>query len=281
MTSDANLVAPIDGAATSPTGEDPHVPLSTLRTETVPVGPFQVVAASQADLVEQVVDLGATPGATPVLVFALHVGGLNSRRNKPFVAAMGQADVVYADGGSVVWLAKLAGAPQIERAPTTDIGWDVLRGLAVRLGRPLRIALLGGPDDLSTRAGQALERDAPVHVVLADHGYHQDWSQSLAALREARPDVTLVGLGAPAEMVWCHANRDLLPGGLVITCGGWFGHLVGDERRAPRLLRRSGVEWIARLAQSPLRLGPRYLRGLASSAVLSLHVLRQRSRSRG
>jgi N-acetylglucosaminyldiphosphoundecaprenol N-acetyl-beta-D-mannosaminyltransferase len=241
-----------------------------------PVGPFRVMDAAQSAFVDHVVSLGAAGLAEPVLVYALHVGGLNARRDLAFVEAMGRADVVYADGGSVVTLARLAGARLIERSPTTDVGWDILRGLARELGRPVRLALLGGPVGLAERAGRVLEEGCPVTVVLTEHGYHQDWSATLRALHDAAPDVTVVGLGAPGEMVWCQTYRERLPGGLVLTCGGWFGHLTGEEHRAPRMLRRPGVEWVARVAQSPRRLGPRYARGLWSSAILSVHALRQR-----
>ncbi|MEP7092134.1 MAG: WecB/TagA/CpsF family glycosyltransferase, partial [Nocardioidaceae bacterium] len=251
---------------------------------TVPVGPFQVMDATRADFVAHVVGQvdpaggadGSGAAAAPVLVYALHVGGLNARRDARFVEAMRRAAVVYADGGSVVWLARLAGAQVIERAPTTDVGWDIVRELAVVLGRPPRVALIGGPEGLAERAGQVLAQEASVEVVLSDHGFHDDWTQTLESLRETAPDLVLVGLGAPAEMVWSEDHRDRLPGAVVLTVGGWFGHLVGDERRAPRVLRRSGVEWVARLAQSPRRLGPRYARGLWSSAAMSVPAWRRR-----
>src|SRR5881397_3153539 len=105
----------------------------------VPVGPFCVMDATRADFVEHVVALCVDrEAAGAVLIYALHVGGLNARGDRAFVDAMSRADVVYADGGSVVWLARLAGARVIERAPTTDVGWDVLRELAGALGRSLR-----------------------------------------------------------------------------------------------------------------------------------------------
>ena len=246
----------------------------------VHVGPFRVLDASQDDFVERAVGLGSASGLEPAHIYALHVGGLNSRDDRRFVEAMDQADLVGADGGSVVWLARLAGASKIERVPTTDVGWEILRRLGDRLGREPRVALVGGPVGLAERAAQVLADGVPVQVVYTDHGYHQDWTKPLAGLRAASPDVTLVGLGAPAEMIWCQDHRLALTGRLVLTCGGWFGHLTGQEARAPRLLRRSGVEWVARLAQSPRRLGPRYARGVYSTAVLSLRVLRERTRER-
>ena len=70
---------------------------------------------------------------------------------------MDRASVVYADGGSV-GLARSASARArcIERAPTTDVGWDVLRELEQRLGRPPGVALVGGPVGLAERAAEAL-----------------------------------------------------------------------------------------------------------------------------
>ncbi len=189
---------------------------------------------------------------------------------------MRAADVVYADGGSVVWLAKLAGAHRVARAPTTDIGWDIMRAFRERTGRVPRVALIGGPEGLTTGASAVLESAGVADVVLVDHGYHTDWTQPLADLREADPDITVVGLGAPYEMIWCQKHRDELPNGLVLTCGGWFSYIVGDERRAPRVLRRSGLEWIARIAQSPRRLGPRYARGVGATAALTFSTLANR-----
>jgi N-acetylglucosaminyldiphosphoundecaprenol N-acetyl-beta-D-mannosaminyltransferase len=248
----------------------------TAPNPSVEVGPFRVLDATREDFVRDVVAAGAEATDEPVHVYALHVGGLNERANGPFVDAMNQAELVGADGGSVIILARLAGAHSIERVATTDVGWEVLRQLADRLGRPVRVALVGGPEGLADRAGRVLTDGAPVQVVHTDHGYHQDWAAPLQALRSATPDVTFVGLGVPQEMVWCQRHRSELSGRLVMTCGGWFGHIVGDELRAPSPLRHSGLEWIARVAQSPRRLGPRYARGFLSTAVMALLVLRQR-----
>jgi N-acetylglucosaminyldiphosphoundecaprenol N-acetyl-beta-D-mannosaminyltransferase len=245
----------------------------------VEVGPFWVSDSSKGDLVDRMVELCLPERTRPAFAFALHVGGLNARHDPDFVRVMRRGDLVYADGGSVVWLGRLAGALHLERAPTTDVGWDVLRAFAERVGRLPRVALVGGPPELAARAGDVLETAGVAEVVLVENGYHDDWAAPLARLREADPDITVVGLGAPREMLWCDQHRDRLAPGLVLTCGGWFGHLVGDERRAPRLLRRSGLEWIARVAQAPTRLGPRYARGIGVTARLAVRTVQRRRRT--
>ena len=148
----------------------------------VEVGPFWVSDSPRDELVDRVVDLCRTSSTRPAFAYALHVGGLNARRERDFVVAMRQADVVYADGGSVVWLARLAGGQRVERAPTTDIGWDIMRSFARKAGRIPRVALIGGPPGLAERAGTVLEEAGVADVVFLDNGFHHDWSEPLAAV---------------------------------------------------------------------------------------------------
>ncbi len=112
--------------------------------------------------------------------------------------------------------------------------------------------------------------------MVAEHGYQPDWAPVVNRLRAARPDALIVGLGAPAEMRWVMQWLDRLPPTLVLTCGGWFGFLAGNERRAPAFMRAAGMEWVARIAQAPARLAPRYARGALSTAALAAACLRSR-----
>ena len=233
----------------------------------VRIGPFFLADRTYEVLVGDLV-AGAAAAAKdgrPFIAYALHVGGLNSRRDRKFVAAMSAADAVYADGASVVLLAKLAHGQHIQRAGTTDLAWDVLREMAVALGRPPRVALIGGAEGLSMRAGAVLEDVAGVEIVSTEHGFHQDWSPVLDRVRASKADVVIVGLGAPREMKWVEQHRGRLPSCLIMTCGGWFGFVVDAEKRAPAWMQRSGLEWSYRLRQAPRRLALRYSLGLLTT----------------
>lgn len=248
-------------------------------TDEVAVGPFRVADRSAESVVSTIVDLALTKGEhTLVTCYALHVQGLNLRSDAAYVAAMNEADLVYADGGSVVLLARVAGARSIERAATTDIGWDVLARLTERQGRAPRVALIGGEPGLAGRVADILRDRGVADPVLAEHGFHHDWEPVVDRLREAAPQLILLGLGSPQEMKWTHRWGPELGTGTVLTCGGWFGFIAGEERRAPTALRRPGLEWIARLSQSPTRLAPRYARGLASTMAVAPSAMRERHR---
>lgn len=252
--------------------------------QTVPVGPARVLDATLDEVIVAISRLAAereadredgpgaeredAPAAEPEAgvrtVYALHVGGINlmAGSHQAYVDGLRNADLVYADGAAVVFLAKVAGARRIERAATTDIGLPVLAGTSAALGRPVRVALVGGPVGLAERAGAILAARVPVEVVFATDGFRRDEEAVAAELRSVSPDVIIVGMGAPAEVEWVERLKPLLPPATVLTCGGWFTFLVGDERRAPGALQRLNLEWSYRLLQAPKRLFRRYLSGV-------------------
>lgn len=120
-------------------------PLDAAPPPQLQIGPFQIADLSRDDVVAAIVN-GAMASRTKRawVTFALHVGGLNQRRDRAYLQAMSSADLVYADGMSVIVLAKLAGAGAAERAGTTDIGWTVLRELSRALdGRPGSLSSAG------------------------------------------------------------------------------------------------------------------------------------------
>lgn len=240
---------------------------------TVTIADIPVLAVGSSQVVKRI----ATRGSDKASAFALHVGGLNHlQKSFTFRDAMKSADFVYADGAAVVALARLAGAHQIERAATTDIGAKVVEAEQERLGRPARLALVGGKPGLAERASETLAAETGAATVFVTHGFHEDYTSVLAALKSARPDVIFVGLGMPAEAEWVNHHWDRLPDALIMTCGGWFGFLAGHEQRAPQWLQRFGLEWTFRLRQSPRRLLRRYVEGFLTSVKLASRLFLRR-----
>lgn len=240
------------------------------------MGPFRVAGLGQDDLVSTIAGWPTDNG--PVIMCHLHVGALNERGNQDFVAAMNAADLIYADGMATVLVGRLAGAKNLERAGLTDIGHDVIATKAALLGRPVRLGLIGGPAGLAARAAQVLGQSHNCETVFESHGYLDDseWSQVLNQVREARPDILFVGLGMPREALWAQQYKNELPAALILPAGGFFGHVAGEEKRAPVWAQRIGMEWLWRVGQAPTRLAARYARGIISTAVLSVQAVRSR-----
>jgi N-acetylglucosaminyldiphosphoundecaprenol N-acetyl-beta-D-mannosaminyltransferase len=71
--------------------------------------------------------------------------------------------------------------------------------------------------------------------------------------------VVWVGIGSPKQERWMAAMRPMLKAPVLLGVGAAFDFHSGTVRQAPPLVRRSGLEWLFRLATQPRRLWRRYL----------------------
>jgi N-acetylglucosaminyldiphosphoundecaprenol N-acetyl-beta-D-mannosaminyltransferase len=173
------------------------------------------------------------------------------------------ADVCVADGMPLVWAARIQG----DRLPERVAGSDLIWLIAERAARENRsLYLLGGEPTANSRAVVVLRERWPT-LSICGHSSPMVNSppspEQIAALREemlrTRPDFVLVGLGSPKQEEVIRALRDVLPHSWLAGVGISFSFIAGHVRRAPVWMRRSGLEWIARLVQEPRRLVHRYL----------------------
>jgi N-acetylglucosaminyldiphosphoundecaprenol N-acetyl-beta-D-mannosaminyltransferase len=205
--------------------------------------------------------------ARPIAVLAAHITSLNAYGDSNFRDSFNAASATYVDGISVRILAKSAGY-SVEKLATTDLAPALIKAMTEKVGRQLRIALIGGEEGIAKRAGDRLSHDLGVETVFAAHGYQADWQSCLARLAAFSPDVVIVGLGMPLEAVWCRAHAHELPKSVVLTCGGWLRILAREENRSPLLIQRLQLEWLFRLVTDPRRTARRYLHGIATLAML-------------
>ena len=85
-------------------------------------------------------------------------------------------------------------------------------------------------------------------------------SECVDFVRHAEPDFTFFAVGSPQqEMVAYRCLLDRRCQGIGLCIGAALLMHVGQEKRAPALLRATGFEWLFRFAKDPTRLWQRYL----------------------
>ncbi len=185
-----------------------------------------------------------------------------AQRDTGFFAALAGADLVVADGMPVVWLSRLAGAPLPERVAGIDLVDDCA---ALAAERGYGVYLLGAAPGVASTAAAALRRRYPRLRIVGTlsppawpFAAEMD-AELVASVREARPEMLFVALGAPRQDLWLAAHLHELGVPVCIGVGGSFDLLAGRLRRAPGWMQRHGLEWLFRLAQEPGRLWRRYL----------------------
>ncbi|MFO7180245.1 MAG: WecB/TagA/CpsF family glycosyltransferase [Pseudomonadota bacterium] len=175
------------------------------------------------------------------------------------------ADLVLADGQPLVWASRLLGARLPERVAGSDLFPILLRDAEAQ-GR-IRVFLLGGMDGVAERAAERIRAQYPWIEIAGTHappfGFESradDNERAVSAVASADADLVLVGLGAPKQELWVHRERARLACGVALCLGATIDFMAGTIERAPPWMRKSGLEWLYRLANEPRRLSRRYAR---------------------
>ena len=144
---------------------------------------------------------------------------LLAQRDASYLSALESADLVLPDGIGVVLASRIVGNALAERVAGAD----------------------------------SLRRMFPgLNIAGTEHGFVSDESALWAALNARRPDLLLLGLGAPRQELWMAEHPQAAP--LMIGVGGLLDVLAGDVPRAPARWRAAGLEWLYRALVRPERL---------------------------
>lgn len=202
-------------------------------------------------------------GCKPKLVFSSNGQGIAlAATDKYFRKAMDSADIIHADGMSVVFASRLLGSAQLpERIATTDF---ILDAAEAAEAAGLSFYFLGGTEEDNEGFVRWLKTRYPrLWIVGRHHGYFSPSEEPavLELIREAAPDVLWVALGKPKQEFTAIRYRELLPFvGWIKTCGGMYEYYSGrGVSRAPEWMQRAGLEWLYRAANQPKRYAWRYL----------------------
>lgn len=230
--------------------------------EKISVGGLEITRLSPAAVLPEIAR-GVLAGQY-TRVLGAHITALNARKNRQFYEAFNQADFALVDGISVSLAARISRHVRLEKLATTDYAETLFRTLFTVLGRPPRTAIIGGEPGIAEAAGEALQQKKLVEVVSSFHGYQEDMRVVLESIRQADPEVLIVGMGMPIEATEVARWGSDSSAKLVITCGGWLRLLAGSEQRSPRIWQSFQMEWLWRLLTDPRRTSRRYFLGTLS-----------------
>ena len=135
---------------------------------------------------------------------------------------------------------------------------------SIAAGHGWRVFFLGSAPGVTARAAERLCAEIPGLCVAGTLDGFSIWkaeAETLAAIRAARTDVLVIGMGNPAQEKWLARHFDETGARLGVAVGGYFDFAASVRVRAPAWVTRVGVEWIFRLVQEPRRLWRRYVIG--------------------
>lgn len=172
-----------------------------------------------------------------------------ARQNPGFAKTINESDLSLADGAGIILAAKLLKQPK----PPKISGVDFTPILAKEAARQnWSIFLLGGQGRVAEFAANKLKEQNP-GLKIAGILETDPQNTPISQIRKAHPDILFVAWGAPKQDLWINQHKNELNIPVMMGVGGTFDFIVGKQKRAPKMIRNVGLEWLWRLTLEPWR----------------------------
>jgi len=195
--------------------------------------------------------------------------------NPEFASVLKNADIVTPDGMPLVWMMKKLGATSQDRVAGLDILASVCE-LASK--QDVSISFVGSQTQILSGMRSRLKKEYPDLKIagmepLPFRPLTESEDEALInKINESGAGVVFVSLGCPKQEKWMAQHKDKIQA-VMIGLGGAFPVYAGLHKRAPRIIRESGFEWLYRWLQEPRRLWGRYTKTIPPFIWLAIKQL--------
>lgn len=204
---------------------------------------------------------------------------LRAYKNKEFAKTLDDFEIKIADGSGVLWAAKYLSLPLVkepfvkelqavyqflvtslslvfhpeycsEPIPERFPGVEALKmmlSIAEEEGVP--VYFFGSEEKILAKALPTLLIEYPKLKIAGSHpGYGYQDKVVKKDINEKKPGLLVVALGSPKQEYWIRDNIEkLTTAKIAVGEGGSLDFLAGEQKRAPEMMRKAGLEWLWRL----------------------------------
>jgi N-acetylglucosaminyldiphosphoundecaprenol N-acetyl-beta-D-mannosaminyltransferase len=237
----------------------------------IDLGSFKVDALSQEEVIFQIKSK-ILKSIEPNILVTPNAGHLTNIFDNPEISEIySTAELSLIDGWPIAAAAKNASKLKITRVT----GSDLLPELFSQLTKEVRVGIVGGNNESLIR--QSLEtRFSELNIQIIDTS---QWTNSVYDIRRLRElvqynalSIVLLCLGHPKQELlakelknydWAGSRPDW-----IICVGATIDFLIGEQKRAPKVFQKIGLEWFFRLITNPNKFTQRYLNAVIPSLKL-------------
>ena len=118
----------------------------------------------------------------------------------------------------------------------------------------MSIFLLGASPESNSAAREKIQKMYPnLRIVGFQDGYFKNSYEVIKKINASKANLLFVALGSPKQEYWISRHRYAINANICMGVGGSFDIVSGSLRRAPRIFRVTGTEFLYRLVREPLK----------------------------
>lgn len=218
---------------------------------------IELPTASEKDILEKIIKYTRDPKENFVIMSLNPEILVETTKNPLFRKVVAEAQVKIVDGAGVVLAARMRLIPVGPRLT----GVDMMDALIARAStESLSVMLIGGQRNVAEKVADCYHTKYPALNIVGFQGIeniHQPTDTEIknifAIVADRKPHIIFFAFGSPMQELFVDKHAKRLSGIVCAGVGGSFDFLAGIKPRAPRLIRRIGLEWAYRLVQEPWR----------------------------
>lgn len=118
-----------------------------------------------------------------------------------------------------------------------------------------KIFLYGAQEEIVEAAKANLEEKYKnIQIVGFENGFVKDNEALIQKINDSKANIVFIAMGSPRQEKWIYENKDKLDASVLMGVGGSFDIVSGKLKRAPKWIRKMGIEWMYRMLREPKRL---------------------------
>jgi len=220
---------------------------------------FSITALRFDEQVQTIINWAKTRESKTVCVANVHML-MEAYWSLDFANVLRSADLVTPDGMPLVWMMRRMGAHYQDRVA----GMDILLALCeLAQTQNISILFLGSQSEILSKMRKKLDKEFPQLKIagmepLPFSPLNETEDEALMKkINSSGAGIVLISLGCPKQEIWMAQHKGKIQA-VMIGVGGVFPVYAGIRKRAPRIMRDLGLEWLYRWIQEPRRLLVRY-----------------------
>ena len=185
-----------------------------------------------------------------------------SYKNKNFRKTINKADYCIVDGKPLMWLSKIFRYKIKNKVSGSDLAMPLLKMLAKN---NKKVLIVGGREGVADKAKIEVNKEIGTEVIIdticPEFGFEKDESKTknlVSQINSSRAEVVFLCLGAPKQELFYENNKELFDNKCFFCMGATVDFLAKNIKRAPKWMRKIGLEWFYRMCKEPRRLFKRY-----------------------
>ncbi len=248
---------------------------------------FPISTGTYTEILEEIIARSHTGASSGVCIANVHMV-VTAYQDKQFAPFVREADIVTADGLPLTWAMRLLLGIRQERVAGMDLLPDLIRAAEAAA---LPVYFYGGTEDMLNATSDYLSVHYPALTIAGTYSppfrplLPEEENNIASQITQSGAKMVFVVLGCPKQERWMGAMKNKIPA-VMVGVGGALPVLIGMQKRAPRWMQKSGLEWFYRLCQEPGRLFKRYAFTnslfilLVAKEFIRLRIIRQRDNLR-